>query len=108
MPEGECGGSGQDEEAKWSWIGPRSPLISEKEESEWLLEKLFQRLDESLKDHWEEHRRDDEKAKQKQENHADGRDEDGHERGEQDGTESWPSSATLDRGESEALISDRK
>src|SRR5271155_5665960 len=54
MAEENRYGSGQDDEAKkWSWIGPRSPLMADKGESEWLLDKLFQRLEESLKDHWE-------------------------------------------------------
>lgn len=34
----------------WSWIGTQSPLMGDKEESEWLIEKLFQRLEESLRD----------------------------------------------------------
>ncbi|EXJ57667.1 uncharacterized protein A1O5_12457 [Cladophialophora psammophila CBS 110553] len=34
--------------AKWSWIDPQSPLMGDKEEAEWLLERLFQRLEESL------------------------------------------------------------
>lgn len=33
---------------KWSWIGVRSPLMDEKEEAEWLLERFFERLEESL------------------------------------------------------------
>ncbi|OAP59113.1 hypothetical protein AYL99_06411 [Fonsecaea erecta] len=35
--------------AKWSWIGAQSPLMGDKEEAEWLLERLFQRLEESLR-----------------------------------------------------------
>lgn len=35
---------------KWSWIGNRSPLMGDKDEAEWLVEKLFQRLEESLRD----------------------------------------------------------
>lgn len=34
---------------KWSWVGNRSPLMGDKNEAEWLLEKFFQRLEESLK-----------------------------------------------------------
>ena len=34
---------------KWSWVGNRSPLMGDKEEAEWLLEKFFQRLEESLR-----------------------------------------------------------
>ena len=36
------------EEARWSWIGDRSPLMGDKEEAEWLLEQFFQRLEDSL------------------------------------------------------------
>jgi len=35
---------------KWSWIGHRSPLMGGKDEAEWLLDKLFQRLEESLRE----------------------------------------------------------
>ncbi|KAG6040728.1 hypothetical protein E4U41_007289 [Claviceps citrina] len=35
---------------KWSWVGMRSPLMGGQEESEWILDKLMQRLQESL---WE-------------------------------------------------------
>jgi potassium channel subfamily K len=34
---------------QWSWIGNRSPLMQDKEEAEWILEKLFIRLEEDLK-----------------------------------------------------------
>lgn len=37
------------EKVKWSWIGNRSPLMGDKEEAEWLLEKMFERLEESLR-----------------------------------------------------------
>ncbi|EXJ89409.1 hypothetical protein A1O3_02476 [Capronia epimyces CBS 606.96] len=42
-------GTGAEQKKKWSWIGDRSPLMGDMEESEWLLEKLFQRLEESLR-----------------------------------------------------------
>ncbi|KAG5943851.1 hypothetical protein E4U59_007864 [Claviceps monticola] len=35
---------------KWSWVGIRSPLMGGQEESEWILDKLMERLQESL---WE-------------------------------------------------------
>lgn len=35
---------------KWSWVGMRSPLVGGQEESEWILDKLMERLQESL---WE-------------------------------------------------------
>lgn len=41
---------GDEKVASWSWIGSRSPLMGDKAEAEWLLEKLFQRLEESLHD----------------------------------------------------------
>lgn len=34
---------------KWSWIGQYSPLMQDKDEAEWILERLFQRLEESLR-----------------------------------------------------------
>ena len=45
------GGEGDEDVkvAKWSWIGSQSPLMGDKEEAEWLLERFFQRLEESLK-----------------------------------------------------------
>lgn len=33
---------------KWSWVGHRSPLMGSQEESEWILERLTNRLKESL------------------------------------------------------------
>jgi potassium channel subfamily K len=45
--------SGNDRTGKkikqWSWIGNRSPLMSDKDEAEWILEKFFIRLEEELK-----------------------------------------------------------
>ncbi|KAG8424714.1 hypothetical protein J3458_001486 [Metarhizium acridum] len=38
---------------KWSWVGNQSPLLSSKEESEWILERLMERLRELL---WESSR----------------------------------------------------
>ncbi|KJZ76964.1 hypothetical protein HIM_03841 [Hirsutella minnesotensis 3608] len=37
-----------DERFQWSWVGSRSPLMGGQEESEWVLEKLMDRLQESL------------------------------------------------------------
>jgi potassium channel subfamily K, other eukaryote len=34
--------------SKWSWIGVQSPLMADKEEAEWLLERFFERLEQSL------------------------------------------------------------
>jgi potassium channel subfamily K, other eukaryote len=39
-----------DEPVKWSWIGSKSPLMGDKDEAEWLLSKLFQRLEESMQE----------------------------------------------------------
>lgn len=41
---------GTDDRLKWSWVGNRSPLMGGQEESEWILDKLMERLQESL---WE-------------------------------------------------------
>lgn len=38
----------QEDFTRWSWMGPRSPLMSDKSEADLLLEFLFQRLEESL------------------------------------------------------------
>lgn len=37
---------------KWSWIGNRSPLMGDQSEPEWLLERLFAKLEESLREQW--------------------------------------------------------
>ena len=43
--------AGPDENSpKWSWIGRMSPLMHEKDEAEWILERLFNRLEESLRE----------------------------------------------------------
>jgi potassium channel subfamily K len=39
---------------KWSWVGTKNPLMGGKEESEWILERLTERLKESLLDKNEE------------------------------------------------------
>ena len=38
----------EDQETKWSWVGNRSPLMGSQEESEWILDRLVDRLRESL------------------------------------------------------------
>ncbi len=35
---------------QWSWMGNRSPLMGDKDEAEWILEKLFRRLEEELQE----------------------------------------------------------
>ncbi|KAI2628783.1 voltage-gated potassium channel [Hypoxylon sp. NC1633] len=37
-----------DKPSKWSWVGHRSPLMETREEAEWILDKLEQRLREEL------------------------------------------------------------
>jgi hypothetical protein len=34
---------------QWSWIGQRSPLMGPKSEPDWLLDKLFRKLEKSLR-----------------------------------------------------------
>lgn len=34
---------------QWSWVGARSPLMSSREEAEWILEKLTQKLAQELR-----------------------------------------------------------
>lgn len=36
------------ERHKWSWVGHRSPFVGGQEESEWVLERLMERLRELL------------------------------------------------------------
>ncbi|KAE8453217.1 hypothetical protein EG329_011284 [Mollisiaceae sp. DMI_Dod_QoI] len=50
-PDGEgLGAAMQDEDksVKWSWVGNRSPLMGNKEESEWVLERLHETLEKEL------------------------------------------------------------
>ena len=35
---------------KWSWVGNRSPLMGDKSEPEWILENLFRKLEEDLRE----------------------------------------------------------
>ncbi|RYC61636.1 hypothetical protein CHU98_g4573 [Xylaria longipes] len=44
------GGDGDkvDERPKWSWVGHRSPLMDTRDEAEWILDKLSQKLREEL------------------------------------------------------------
>lgn len=49
--EGEGEGEGEGI-TKWSWIGNRSPLMGDQSEAEWLLDKLFSKLEESLREQW--------------------------------------------------------
>ncbi|KAG9256808.1 uncharacterized protein F5Z01DRAFT_618048 [Emericellopsis atlantica] len=42
------GGEHDGEHDKWSWVGHRSPLMGSQEESEWILDRLMNRLGESL------------------------------------------------------------
>jgi potassium channel subfamily K len=47
---GGAGGGQEDGEkrSKWSWVGKRSPLMGNKEEAEWVLERLTKRLEGEL------------------------------------------------------------
>lgn len=38
----------------WSWLGQTSPLMDDKDEPEWILERLFARLEQSMKDQLQE------------------------------------------------------
>ncbi|KAH6679307.1 potassium channel-like protein [Halenospora varia] len=48
------GGGGDDEKVKWSWVGTRSPLMGNTEESEWILERLTTTLARQLDFIWKE------------------------------------------------------
>ena len=41
-------GNARTEKVHWAWIGNRSPLMSEKEEAHWVLERLINRLEREL------------------------------------------------------------
>jgi potassium channel subfamily K, other eukaryote len=47
-PEGPETDRTEDKITQWSWIGSRSPLMGNEDESEWILQKLFARLEEEL------------------------------------------------------------
>ncbi|KAI1455034.1 voltage-gated potassium channel [Annulohypoxylon moriforme] len=42
------GSAAEDKPPKWSWVGHRSPLMDTREEAEWILDKLEQKLREEL------------------------------------------------------------
>ncbi|KAH6958999.1 hypothetical protein DER45DRAFT_564879 [Fusarium avenaceum] len=46
--EGHDGGSDSDHAMAWSWVGNRSPLMGSQEETEWILDRLLERLRESI------------------------------------------------------------
>ncbi|KAH8684448.1 potassium channel-like protein [Tricladium varicosporioides] len=48
------GGGGYDEKVKWSWVGTRSPLMGNIEESEWILDKLSMTLARQLNAIWKD------------------------------------------------------
>jgi potassium channel subfamily K len=51
MPVSGKGGKDEGEEGeklKWSWVGNRSPLMGEKEEAEWVLDRLTNTLEREL------------------------------------------------------------
>lgn len=48
-PDGEgLGAATKEKEVKWSWVGNRSPLMGNKEEAEWVLERLTTTLNREL------------------------------------------------------------
>jgi len=47
-PRGSARG-GERNKGKWSWIGQRSPLMGDREEAEWLLDALADKLEEEIK-----------------------------------------------------------
>ena len=67
----------KDNMTKWSWMGPRSPLMAGDDEPSWLLEKLFAKLEESLTEHWEEHKKQDKEGKEPHKDDADDSDQSG-------------------------------
>jgi potassium channel subfamily K len=51
------GASDDDEVKKWSWLGTRSPLMGDKGEAEWVLERLSMTLEKQLKSMREKQRK---------------------------------------------------
>jgi potassium channel subfamily K len=43
-----------EDQHKWSWVGTRNPLMGGKEETEWILERLTERLKEAITEDAEE------------------------------------------------------
>ena len=43
---------------QWSWIGHRSPLMGDRDEPEWLLDRMFRRLEDSLHETEEQQKQD--------------------------------------------------
>ncbi|KAH8703513.1 putative potassium channel [Talaromyces proteolyticus] len=50
-------GGKEEDRGKWSWIGHRSPLLGDKQEAEWLLEALADKLERGLRQLSDEYRR---------------------------------------------------
>lgn len=48
--EGDHDASNKNRNVKWSWVGNRSPLMGNKEEAEWVLERLTKTLERELED----------------------------------------------------------
>ena len=55
--------SNKEDHKKWSWLGPRSPLMGDTEEAEWVLDKLTETLEKELKKAREQQRRADPEMK---------------------------------------------
>lgn len=67
-------GNGKEGEIKqWSWLGNRSPLMGDKEEPQWVLERLSQALERKLKqqreDSWNEEKKRGENSKGRGDSH---------------------------------------
>lgn len=45
---GQAAGNNGEKRVPWSWLGPRSPLMSSTDESKWLLERLMAALEKEL------------------------------------------------------------
>ncbi|KIW50280.1 hypothetical protein PV05_11882 [Exophiala xenobiotica] len=88
------------EKVKWSWIGNRSPLMGDKEEAEWLLEKMFERLEESLRG--EGKQKENQVKKETRKHHP------SEQTRCQDGEEDGSSEETLARRESGGVSKERK
>lgn len=95
-------GNGENGEIKqWSWLGNRSPLMGEKEEAQWVLERLSQTLETKLKQQREDNA---EQGKKRRDGAEERGDDSKGRRSNDQQRESRGSSKTLDEDEVEDAL----
>ena len=96
----------EDKMKQWSWLGNRSPLMGDKQEAQWVLEKLSLTLETKLKQQREEQdRKEGERGKDSKERGEDSKErgEDSKERGEDSKGRRRSDQQQLSRGSSNGL-----